>query len=104
MSFKSDMHSGKQIAEYDIKLNQLYAALDNIRKGEKDEYITLKKGAKDNHHLIPVLKYYTDKFDVYKKKITGLEGIISSIIDPRDIGIIEAEINELKALIPKEYR
>ena len=62
-----------------------------------------KKGAKDNHYLIPVLKYYTDKFDVYKNKINGLEGIISSIIDPHDIGIIEAEINKLKALIPKGY-
>ena len=103
MSFKADIYSGKQIAEYDIKLNNLYSALDDIRKGEKDEYITLKKGAKDNHYLIPVLKYYTDKFDVYKKKIIGLEGIISSIIDPFDIGIIETEINELKALIPKGY-
>ena len=40
---------------------------------------------------------------MYKKKIIGLEGIIASIIDPHDIGIIEAEINKLKALIPKGY-
>lgn len=103
MSLKSVMYSGKQIAEDDIKLNKLYELLNNIKKGEKDEYLTLKKGAKDNHHLIPVLKYYTDKFDICKNKIIGLEEIIASIIDPYDISIIEAEINELKELIPKGY-
>ena len=103
MSANTVMYSGKQTAECDIKLNKLYAMLYNIKKTEKDEYIALKKGVKDNHHLIPVLKYYTDKFDICKNKIIGLEGIISSIIDPYDIHIIETEINELKALIPNGY-
>ena len=103
MSFKSYIYSGKQIAEDDIKLSKLYAMLNNIKKKEKDEYITLKKGAEDNHYLVPVLKHYTDKFDICKNKITGLEGIISSIIDPYDIRIIDAEINELKTFIPKGY-